>query len=118
MSAITNRFIQRQKAKKEGYIEYEWANPGETVQQPKALYMSYFEPWDWIIASSSYLEEFYSPLATIGYFMALTILIMLILIIPITWVISSRLAKPLQEMINVFESGANADFINRLDDGT
>ena len=79
------------------------------------MIFNYIPELDWIIASSSYLEEFYSPLTTIGYFMALTILIMLVLIIPITWMISSRLAKPLQEMINVFESGANADYTNRLD---
>lgn len=217
-----NQFIQTQKIKKEGYIEYDWANPGEKTKRPKALYMSYFQPWDWIIsvssyreefnellavedfrenilsltfgktgypyimdskglliihpklagtniydskddngrmfikeicekkngkiiypwknpddriprkklvifnyipeldwivASSSYLEEFYKPLTTIGYSMTFIILIMLILMVPITWLISSRLAKPLQEMINVFESGAEADFTNRLEIG-
>ncbi|MCP3873311.1 MAG: diguanylate cyclase [Desulfobacteraceae bacterium] len=40
---------------------------------------------------------------------------MLILLIPITWQISSRLAKPLQEMINLFETGARSGFTNRLD---
>ena len=53
-----NYFIKIQKIKKEGYIEYNWANPGETIKKPKALYMSYFKPWDWIISVSSYREEF------------------------------------------------------------
>ncbi|MDA8409187.1 MAG: methyl-accepting chemotaxis protein [Treponema sp.] len=53
-----NEFIQEQKAKKHGYIEYDWANPGETVKRPKALYMDYFAPWDWIISASSYRSEF------------------------------------------------------------
>lgn len=52
------QFIQEQKLRKEGYIEYDWANPDEKEQRPKALYMSYFEPWDWIISVSSYREEF------------------------------------------------------------
>jgi methyl-accepting chemotaxis protein len=51
-------FINEQKRVKDGYIEYMWKNPGEEVERPKALYMSYFEPWDWIISSSSYREEF------------------------------------------------------------
>ena len=51
-------FIQEQLKKKEGYIEYDWKNPGETKARPKALYMTYFEPWDWIISVSSYREEF------------------------------------------------------------
>ena len=51
-------FIREQTERKEGYLEYEWKNPGETHTRPKALYMTYFEPWDWIISVSSYREEF------------------------------------------------------------
>lgn len=53
-------FIQEQIRRKEGYLEYEWKNPGESKERPKALYMTYFEPWDWIISASSYREEFKS----------------------------------------------------------
>ena len=53
-------FVKEQMARKEGYIEYEWKNPGETVSRPKALYMTYFAPWDWIISVSSYRSEFTS----------------------------------------------------------
>ncbi|MCP3943901.1 MAG: HAMP domain-containing protein [Desulfobacteraceae bacterium] len=51
-------FIQQQLEKKDGYIEYEWQNPGELDKRPKALYMTYFKPWNWIISVSSYREEF------------------------------------------------------------
>jgi PAS domain S-box-containing protein len=52
-------FVQEMIRRKEGYIEqYDWQNPGEKQAQPKALYMTYFEPWDWIINVSSYRREF------------------------------------------------------------
>jgi len=51
-------FIQKQIKNKNGYIEYMWSNPGDTTDLPKALYMSYFKPWDWIISASSYRREF------------------------------------------------------------
>ncbi len=51
-------FVRQQVADKEGFIEYEWANPGEKEQREKVLYMTYFEPWDWIISVSSYRSEF------------------------------------------------------------
>lgn len=51
-------FIQSQIRKKQGYLAYDWKNPGETHPKPKALYMTYFAPWDWIISVSSYKEEF------------------------------------------------------------
>lgn len=51
-------FVGDVLATKRGYLEYDWKNPGEEVARPKALYMIHFEPWDWIIAISSYRAEF------------------------------------------------------------
>jgi PAS domain S-box-containing protein len=51
-------FVQKQMLMKEGYIEYEWKNPGEAHERSKALYMVYFKPLDWIISVSSYRGEF------------------------------------------------------------
>ena len=51
-------FVRRQMELKQGYIEYDWQNPGEPSSRPKALYMVYFQPLDWIISVSSYREEF------------------------------------------------------------
>ncbi|MDR3630955.1 MAG: cache domain-containing protein [Desulfocapsaceae bacterium] len=51
-------FVQEMVKRKKGYMEYDWKNPGESEEQPKALYMLYFAPWDWIIAVSSYRKEF------------------------------------------------------------
>lgn len=57
-SFLRYKFVRDQIELKEGYLEYEWRNPGEDRQRSKALYMTYFEPWDWIISVSSYREEF------------------------------------------------------------
>lgn len=51
--------VDEQKRMKEGYVEYSWRNPGEENARAKALYMTYFEPWDWIISASSYQSEFH-----------------------------------------------------------
>ncbi len=51
-------FIKRQMSAKEGYLEYNWKNPSDLKERSKALYMVYFEPWNWIISVSSYREEF------------------------------------------------------------
>ncbi len=51
-------FVQRQLEMKAGYLEYDWENPGELKARPKALYMTYFEPLDWIISVSGYRNEF------------------------------------------------------------
>ena len=51
-------FIQEQIRKKTGYLEYAWKNPEDTDMRPKAMYMVYFEPLDWIITASAYRDEF------------------------------------------------------------
>ena len=50
--------VQEQIRLRRGYLEYDWKNPSEEKARPKALYMVYFEPLDWIISVSSYREEF------------------------------------------------------------
>lgn len=50
-------FTKQMIKMKNGYMEYDWKNPGETYFKPKAIYMNYFEPWDWIISVSTYTEE-------------------------------------------------------------
>ncbi len=37
---------------------YPWMNQGDTVARDKVARFMYFEPWDWVIAASSYLDEF------------------------------------------------------------
>lgn len=58
---LSGQWLGREQARRlTGYMEYEWANPGEIRARPKALYMAYFEPWDWIISASAYRQEFTS----------------------------------------------------------
>ncbi len=51
-------FVSEQMRRKTGYTEYDWKNPGEPMARPKALWMTYFEPWDWIISATAYRDEF------------------------------------------------------------
>jgi PAS domain S-box-containing protein len=51
-------FISHQINRKTGYIEYDWQNPGEEGARSKALYMTYFAPYDWIISVTTYRDEF------------------------------------------------------------
>jgi signal transduction histidine kinase len=51
-------FVGEQMRRKNGYIEYDWKNPGDRQARAKALWMTYFEPWDWIISATAYRDEF------------------------------------------------------------
>ena len=36
---------------------YRWCNPGESTARWKIARLSYFEPWDWVIGTSAYVDE-------------------------------------------------------------
>lgn len=52
------QFMQEAMAMRNGYLEYEWQNVGETEARMKAGYLAYFEPWDLMVWASSYKSEF------------------------------------------------------------
>ena len=60
-----NLFIQEMVAKglatKPGEFaehRYPWQNPGDPAARMKIARIKYFEPWDWVIGSGSYEDEF------------------------------------------------------------
>jgi methyl-accepting chemotaxis protein len=50
-------FAREQMQRREGYLEYTWKEPDEKDPRAKALYMTYFAPWDWIISVAAYPSE-------------------------------------------------------------
>lgn len=50
-------FVREAARMKNGYIEYEWRNPGEKEKRQKAGYLSYFGPWDLISWATIYKDE-------------------------------------------------------------
>src|SRR5450631_30832 len=52
---------------KSGIVEYPWINKGlgETRPRRKIASLAYYQPWDWIIATSSYSDEVYRELRSL-----------------------------------------------------
>jgi|GEM_PF-3832280 len=38
---------------------YQWTNPGEAQAKDKVAYLIYYEPWDWVIGASVYVDDAY-----------------------------------------------------------
>ncbi|HQC81303.1 MAG TPA: cache domain-containing protein [Accumulibacter sp.] len=108
-------FIKEIVAKKTGKIVYPWQNPGELEPRDKLVIFNYIPEFDWIVASSSYLEEFNDPLMTIGYVTLFTLGVVTLLVIPITWHLSSSINKPIQDIMRGFSLGAKGDYSSRID---
>ncbi len=53
-------FIREMVEKKEGLISYPWMNPelGDKTARDKVVVFNHYQPWNWVVASGSYLDEF------------------------------------------------------------
>ena len=99
--------------KKSGKLIYSWKNPGDEKHRKKLVIFNYIPEYEWIVASSSYLDEFYSPLGTIKNFIILVGVVALIIFIPVTFILSSTITKPLQSLMTRFNQDIAGGFSNR-----
>ncbi|WP_022850975.1 cache domain-containing protein [Limisalsivibrio acetivorans] len=91
-------FIKELVEKRNGRTYYPWKNPGEDASREKVASHRYI-PWlGWIAATSSYIDEIYSPLYTIrAYFVGILTLSLALMILASLWV-SSSILNPIKEL--------------------
>jgi len=107
-------FVRDIIAKKQGKIVYSWKNPSEETYREKFVIFNYIEEYDWIVASTSYLEEVYAPLKTARGVVILTIFGILLLGLPISFWISESITHPLRSLMQRFSQGASGDLSVRM----
>jgi PAS domain S-box-containing protein len=109
------QFVKQMIAMGTGKITYSWKNAGESRRRDKLVIFNYLPEYDWIVASSSYLDEFYAPLETIEKIFVLTVFLSLLLVLPLTFWISSSITNPLGELMRRLSRGAKGDGAVRMD---
>jgi PAS domain S-box-containing protein len=110
---FSDQFFRQMLEKKNGKLVYVWKNPGEEKHREKLVIFNYIPEYEWIVASSSYLDEIYFPLNTIKHFILLVGVAALIIFIPITFILSSTITKPLQSLMVRFNQDIAGGFSNR-----
>ncbi len=107
-------FVRELIRRRSGKITYAWKNPGESHRRDKLVIFNYIPEYEWIVASSSYLDEFYAPLKTIQRIFIITLLLSLVLVLPLTWWISASITNPLRQLMDRFARGAEGDNTVRM----
>lgn len=107
-------FIREICRRKSGKIIYSWRNPGETAHREKLVIFNYIPEFNWIVASSSYLEEFYAPLQTMRDITIIAIFSSLFLVLPFIIRISLSITTPIQELMKKIKAGAKGNFSVRM----
>jgi PAS domain S-box-containing protein len=112
---FSNYPLETMLKKKSGTIVYPWKNPGEKHFRKKLVRFTYLPDYEWIVASSSYLDEFYEPLTKLSNVIIFTVLGCILLVLPITALISASITNPLAELVGRLEQGTKGDLSVRLD---
>lgn len=112
---LPNQFLEQMQRFKTGKIIYHWKNPDESKERMKLVIFNHIPEYDWIVASSSYLDEFYKPLKTIRNLIIATVLVTLMLFLPITSKISASITNPLQKLMNHFGGVGSDNFTTRVE---
>ena len=107
-------FIKEICEKKKGKIIYPWQNPGDPGPRKKLVIFNYIPQFQWIVASSSYLDEFFAPLTTIRSFMIGAMIVALLILLPLTLVISHTITTPLHELMSHFSKPSGSKFTHRI----
>ena len=54
---LFREFVKVGKQPNGGLVQYMWPRPGDKDPQPKMAYVAYFEPWDWIVGTGTYVDD-------------------------------------------------------------
>lgn len=110
---FSGQFFKEMLEKKNGKLVYHWKNPGESRYREKLVFFNYIPEYEWIVASSSYLDEIWSPLFAIKQIIILVGLAALVIFIPVTVFLSDTITKPLHSLMNRFKEDIAGGFTNR-----
>ncbi|KJV28679.1 hypothetical protein VI06_11730 [Aquitalea magnusonii] len=103
-----NRVMLEQK---QGILHYHWSKPGsDEAARPKIAVFDTFQRWGWIVAASSYEDEFATQLNAMRIRLALGTVIIIALLSGATYWASKRwVARPLAGAVEVIRKVADGD---------
>jgi diguanylate cyclase (GGDEF)-like protein/PAS domain S-box-containing protein len=96
--AAEKPFIRELLAKKSGRLTYLWKDPGASTARERLLVFRYLPEMDWIVASSSCLEEFYLAGAQFAWITGVILLLSAALAGAATFAISRALTGSLIDL--------------------
>jgi methyl-accepting chemotaxis protein len=93
---------------------YPWRNIGETKDREKIVILTYFPEWDWVIGSSSYIDDFDPLLNKIKFFSFLIGIVSFIVCGIILYFLINKIIGPLKEVTKSFLYLANYNYSTKI----
>ncbi|MDR3456482.1 MAG: methyl-accepting chemotaxis protein [Verrucomicrobiae bacterium] len=95
-------------------IDYQWNDPGNPMPREKFAAVTYFEPWDWVIGTSGYYDEFMEAQAATTnnlnqmlWVMILVAVVLLLMALLASFLIAGSINRPIQRVSEVLDISAD-----------
>lgn len=98
------------------FTYYDFALPDGTGEAEKLTYSMTFEPWDWIIVSGSYLQDFNAPANTVLKTMFITIIVTSIICVSAVILFADHIAQPLRQLMADARRVAEGDLTSTFEE--
>ena len=112
---IVNKAVKLKK-NEVAYDRYPWKNPGEASPRWKAVALTYFEPWDWVIGASVYEDDYYEAKKKVDDSMSQLLRVMMVsglaVLIPVIGIaifLGNRVTRPITGITGVVKEIATGD---------
>ena len=109
-SADGHEFIKEMLEKKNGTIEYDWKNPGETAARHKFAAYAHMKDWNWVIAGGTYNDEITAAASALrNRFITFGLLALAVLASVLYFLVRATVTRPLADVQNVAMRIADGD---------
>ncbi|MCA1794826.1 MAG: cache domain-containing protein, partial [Desulfobacteraceae bacterium] len=108
-------FLEQMLFQEKGNLRYVWKNPGDAAPREKQVMFTHLPQFDWIIGSTSYMDEVYAPLHTFNRLLGITVLLVLGAGIFLIFFVSRSVTRPLELLMQQLTTGTKGDFSVRMD---
>ncbi|NTV76282.1 MAG: methyl-accepting chemotaxis protein, partial [Holophaga sp.] len=88
-----------------GYVDYRFAKPGQTGTFPKTGFVRKFAPWDWVIATSLYVDDVEVEMRAVSIALVAIALVVSLLVGFISFRSAGRITQPLAQLVTGLQQG-------------
>ncbi len=103
-------------------VHYWWKNPEDPAPRQKIGACSYYEPWDWVIISSAYQDDFMDAQSRMGDAMSqmvklcmIAAIVLALILVGTSFLMAGGISNPLRKAVAMAEQVAGGDLTQQLD---
>ena len=92
-----------------GYVQYQWAKPGQDKPVAKTSFNTLYKPWGWVIGTGVYLDDTQSQALVFTAIMTAVGGVLVLINLGLGWLIGSSVLVPLGRALAVLKGVSNGD---------